>query len=164
MFPPGGSEGFDMGQLLQQAQRMQEQLLSAQQDLSEAEATGSAGGGLVRATVTGAGELTDLQLDPSVVDPDDVETLADLIIAAVRDAHAEIQRQANEQLGAINADVADMLGGAGGPGGANPLAGLFGGGAPGQTPPGQTPPASQDTVRGEIEGDDRPSGQGPGQG
>ncbi|WP_420814411.1 YbaB/EbfC family nucleoid-associated protein, partial [Jiangella ureilytica] len=125
MFPPGGSEGFDMSQLLQQAQRMQEQLLSAQQDLSEAEATGSAGGGLVRATVTGAGELTDLQLDPSVVDPEDVETLADLVIAAVRDAHAEIQRQANEQLGAINADVAGMLGGAGG--GANPLAGLFGG-------------------------------------
>ncbi|MBB5787489.1 YbaB/EbfC family nucleoid-associated protein [Jiangella mangrovi] len=143
-----------MGQLLQQAQRMQEQLLSAQQDLSEAEATGSAGGGLVRATVTGAGELTDLQLDPSVVDPEDVETLADLIIAAVRDAHAEIQRQANEQLGAINADVAGMLGGAGGPG-ANPLAGLFGGGAPGGAPGGATPP-SQDTVRGEIEGDDRP--------
>ena len=160
MFPPG-SEGFDMGQLLQQAQRMQEQLLSAQQDISESEATGSAGGGLVRATVTGAGDLTDLQLDPSVVDPDDVETLADLIIAAVRDAHAEIQRQANEQLGAINADVAGLLGGAGGagaPGGAaNPLAGLFGGGAPGG------PGASQDapgTVRGEIEGDDRPSSQG----
>ncbi|SEF13612.1 hypothetical protein SAMN04488561_4426 [Jiangella alba] len=152
MFPPG-SEGFDMSQLLQQAQRMQEQLLSAQQDLTESEATGSAGGGLVRATVTGAGELTDLQLDPSVVDPEDVETLADLIIAAVRDAHAEIQRQANEQLGAINADVAGMLGGAGGPGGANPLAGLFGGaGAPGGAP-------GPDTVRGEIEGDDRP---GPG--
>jgi nucleoid-associated protein EbfC len=154
VFPPG-SEGFDMGQLLQQAQRMQEQLLSAQQDLSESEATGSAGGGLVRATVTGAGELTDLQLDPSVVDPDDVETLADLIIAAVRDAHAEIQRQANEQLGAINEDVAGLLGGAGGQG--NPLAGLFGGGAPGG------PGASQDTpgtIRGEIEGDDRPSSQG----
>lgn len=144
MFPPG-SEGFDMSQLLQQAQRMQEQLLSAQQDLSEAEATGSAGGGLVRATVTGAGELTDLQLDPSVVDPDDVETLADLIIAAVRDAHAEIQRKANEQLSAISPDVAGLLGGAGGPGvqGANPLAGLFGGGNPG-------------TIPGEIEGDDRP--------
>ncbi|RIQ21038.1 YbaB/EbfC family nucleoid-associated protein [Jiangella rhizosphaerae] len=133
-----------MSQLLQQAQRMQEQLLSAQQDLTEAEATGSAGGGLVRATVTGAGELTDLQLDPSVVDPDDVETLADLIIAAVRDAHAEIQRRANEQLGAINADVAGLLGGQGGGAAA---------GAPG----------GQDTIRGEIEGDDsgddRPSGQ-----
>lgn len=165
MFPPG-SEGFDMSQLLQQAQRMQEQLLSAQQDLTEAEATGSAGGGLVRATVTGAGELTNLQLDPSVVDPEDVETLADLIIAAVRDAHAEIQRRANEQLGAINADVAGLLGGAGGPGtasgGANPLAGLFGGGASGGAR------GAEDTIRGEIEGDDagddhsddRPSGQG----
>lgn len=154
MFPPG-SEGFDMSQLLQQAQRMQEQLLSAQQDLTEAEATGSAGGGLVRATVTGAGELTNLQLDPSVVDPEDVETLADLIIAAVRDAHAEIQRQANEQLGAINDDVAGLLGGAGGPG--NPLAGLFGGGAPGAA---GTPGGAPGTIQGEIEGDDRPSGQG----
>lgn len=151
MFPPG-SEGFDMSQLLQQAQRMQEQLLSAQQDLTEAEATGSAGGGLVRATVTGAGELTDLHLDPSVVDPEDVETLADLIIAAVRDAHAEIQRRASEQLGSINADVAGLLGGAGAGGAANPLAGLFGG-AP-------DTPGGRETIRGEIEGDDRPSGQG----
>lgn len=158
MFPPG-SEGFDMGQLLQQAQRMQEQLLSAQQDISQSEATGSAGGGLVRATVTGAGELTDLQLDPSVVDPDDVETLADLIIAAVRDAHAEIQRQANEQLGAINDDVAGLLGGAGA---GNPLAGLFGGGAPGATGATGAPATSGNpsTIQGEIEGDDRPSGQG----
>jgi hypothetical protein len=113
VFPPG-SEGFDMGQLLQQAQRMQEQMLSAQQDLSSKEATGSAGGGLVRATVTGAGELTSLEIDPSVVDPDDVETLADLIVAAVRDAHAEIQRLASAQLDAINADVSGLLGGLGG--------------------------------------------------
>lgn len=125
MFPPG-NEGMDMGQLLQQAQRMQEQLMSAQQDLSESEATGSAGGGLVRATVTGAGELTDLQIDPSVVDPEDVETLSDLVVAAVRDAHAEIQRLAAEQMSSINADVAGLLGGAGGEG--SPLAGLLGGG------------------------------------
>ncbi|PZF83606.1 YbaB/EbfC family nucleoid-associated protein [Jiangella anatolica] len=149
-----------MSQLLQQAQRMQEQLLSAQQDLSEAEATGSAGGGLVRATVTGAGELTDLQLDPSVVDPEDVETLADLIIAAVRDAHAEIQRRANEQLDSINDDVAGLLGGAGAAG--NPLAGLFGGGGtPGSAPGGGAPGGGPqgNTIRGEIEGDDR-LGQG----
>ncbi len=127
MFPSGGSEGIDMSQLLQQAQRMQEQLVSAQQDLAESEITGTAGGGLVRATMTGGGELTALQLDPSVVDPEDTETLADLIVAAVRDAHAEIQRRASEQLGSIGAGVEGLLGGGG-------LEGLLGGAAiPGAT-------------------------------
>ncbi|WP_129666884.1 YbaB/EbfC family nucleoid-associated protein [Phytoactinopolyspora endophytica] len=114
MFPPGGSEGIDMGQLLQQAQRMQAELMSAQQDLADSEVTGSAGGGLVRATMTGGGELTGLQIDPSVVDPDDTETLSDLVVAAVRDAHAEIQRMATEQLGSINSGVEGLLGGSGG--------------------------------------------------
>lgn len=130
MFPPGpagpeGSAGFDMSELLQQAQRMQEQLMSAQQDLSASEATGTAGGGLVRATVSGAGELQALEIDPSVVDPDDVETLADLVIAAVRDAHAQLQQRASEQLGAISPGLEGILGG-----GESPLAGLFGGSAP----------------------------------
>lgn len=129
MFPPG-SEGFDMSQLLQQAQRMQERLMSAQQDLSEAEATGSAGGGLVRATVTGGGELTALEIDRSVVDPDDVDTLADLVIAAVRDAHSQLQQRASEQLGGL--DPSALFGG--GQGGASPLAGLFGGGAAASLP------------------------------
>lgn len=117
MYPSGGSEGFDMSQLLQQAQRMQEQLMSAQQDLAESEITGSAGGGLVRATMAGSRELTALHLDPSVVDPEDTETLADLIVVAVRDAHAEIQRRASEQLGSLGAE--GLLGGGG-------LEGLFG--------------------------------------
>lgn len=119
MFPSGGSggsEGFDMGQLLQQAQQMQEQLMAAQQDLSDTEVTGTAGGGLVRATMTGGGELTDVQIDPSVVDPEDVDTLRDLLVAAVRDAQAEVQRLANEQLGSLGAGVEGLLGGGGMPG------------------------------------------------
>lgn len=135
MFPPG-PEGFDMGQMLQQAQRMQEQLMSAQQELAEAEVTGTAGGGLVRATVAGTGELTALHIDPSVVDPDDVDTLADLIIAAVRDAHAEIQRRSSEQLGAINADVANLLGQGGLPPGVVPPGAV----QPGEVEPGAVPP------------------------
>lgn len=102
MFPSGsGSEGIDMSQILEQAQRMQEQLASAQQDFSETEVTGSAGGGLVLATITGAGDFTALELDPSVVDPDDIETLADLIIAAFRDAQSQLQQQASEQFGGL---------------------------------------------------------------
>lgn len=125
---PSGSEGFDVSQLLQQAQRMQEQFMAAQQSLSDAEVTGTAGGGLVSATVDGTGELVSLEIDPSVVDPEDVETLADLIVAAVRDGHAQVQRLAAEQMGS--------LGGAlGGLGGSDDLSGLTGGGQPQDEPP-----------------------------
>ena len=75
-----------MAQLLQQAQQMQQQLVAAQEELANTEVTGSAGGGLVTATMTGSGELTALTIAPSVVDPDDVDTLQDLVVAAVRDA------------------------------------------------------------------------------
>ena len=111
MFPPG-SEGIDVQQLLQQAQRMQEQLMSAQQNLADAEVTGNAGGGLVTATVTGAGELVSLDIDPSVVDPEDVETLSDLVVAAVRDANAQAQKMAAEQMGPLGQGIGSMLGGA----------------------------------------------------
>jgi DNA-binding YbaB/EbfC family protein len=83
--------------LLQQAQQVQQQLADAQQRLAETTVTGSAGGGLVTATVTGTGELTGLTISPEAVDPDDTETLADLVLAAVRDAtHSaeELQQQA----------------------------------------------------------------------
>lgn len=134
MFPPGGDSpggegGFDMGRLLQEAQRMQQEMLAAQQDLAEAEVTGTAGGGLVQVTITGSGELRNLDLDRSVVDPDDIETLTDLIVAAFRDAQSEVQRQANQQLGSLNADVEDMLAGLGSSA-ESPLAGLLGGSDP----------------------------------
>ncbi|MGH8776947.1 MAG: YbaB/EbfC family nucleoid-associated protein [Jiangellaceae bacterium] len=109
---PSGPEGFDVQQLLQQAQQMQQQLMSAQQDLADREVTGSAGGGLVRATVTGTGELVSLEIDPSVVDPADVETLSDLVVAAVRDANAQVQRLAAEQMGPLGQGLGGLLGGA----------------------------------------------------
>jgi DNA-binding YbaB/EbfC family protein len=115
VFPPG-SEGIDVQQLLQQAQRMQEQLMSAQQNLADAEVTGNAGGGLVTATVTGAGELVSLDIDPSVVDPEDVETLSDLVVAAVRDANAQAQKMAAEQMGPLGQGIGSMLGGQAGEG------------------------------------------------
>ncbi|HMG28730.1 MAG TPA: YbaB/EbfC family nucleoid-associated protein [Jiangellaceae bacterium] len=113
MFPPG-PEGFNVQQLLQQAQRMQEQLLSAQQSLAETEITGTAGGGLVTATVTGAGELVSLDIAPSVVDPTDVETLCDLVVAAVRDANAQAQRMAADQMGPLGQGLGGLLGGGAG--------------------------------------------------
>jgi nucleoid-associated protein EbfC len=95
---------------------MQEHLMSAQQELASAEVTGSAGGGLVTAVVSGAGELRGLNIDPKVVDPDDVETLADLIVAAVRDATTQAQGLAASKMGPLAGGLGGDLGGLGLPG------------------------------------------------
>jgi len=94
-------EGGDMSGLLAQAQAMQQQLLTAQQELAETEITGTAGGDLVTATITGAGELIGLQIKPEAVDKDDTETLADLVVAAVRDATSKSQALAAAKLGPL---------------------------------------------------------------
>jgi hypothetical protein len=86
---------------MQQAQQMQEQLASAQTELADAEVTGSAGGGLVTVTMAGTGEVKSVKIDPSAVDPDDVETLEDLIVAAMHAAAGEQQRLAEQKLGPL---------------------------------------------------------------
>jgi nucleoid-associated protein EbfC len=110
----------DMQQLLQQAQQMQQQLMDAQERLAQAKVEGSAGGGLVTATVTGTGELVGLTIDPRAADPDDTETLADLILAAVRDATnnaGELQAQTMGPLaGVFGEGGPDSLGGPAFPG------------------------------------------------
>lgn len=95
---PGGE--INMQQLLQEAQKMQEQLSTAQEELADARVEGTAGGGLVTATVTGAGELVGLVIDPRAVEGEEpaetAETVADMVLAAVRDASgrvAELQQQ-----------------------------------------------------------------------
>ncbi|MBB4969012.1 hypothetical protein F4559_006371 [Saccharothrix violaceirubra] len=108
---PGGP---NMQQILQQAQQMQQQLMLAQQELQDAEVTGTAGGGLVTAVVSGGGELKSLNIDPKAVDPDDVETLSDLVVAAVRDANRAAQELAAQKMGPL----------AGGMGGMNDLGDL----------------------------------------
>ncbi len=96
---PGGQP--NMQQLLQQAQKMQQNLAAAQAELAEAEVEGTAGGGLVKATVSGAGELRALVIDPKAVDPEDTETLADLILAAVRDGNGKAQEMQQAKLGPL---------------------------------------------------------------
>ncbi|MFJ9415260.1 MULTISPECIES: YbaB/EbfC family nucleoid-associated protein [unclassified Streptomyces] len=109
---PGGQP--NMQQLLQQAQKMQQDLAAAQQELAETPVEGSAGGGLVKATVTGSGELKALVIDPKAVDTDSAEetaeTIADLVLAAVRDANASAQQLQQQKLGPL----AQGLGGGGG--------------------------------------------------
>jgi DNA-binding YbaB/EbfC family protein len=96
-----------MQAILEQAQKMQEQLLSAQEELADAEVTGSAGGGLVVATVSGANELKALTIDPKAVDPEDTETLADLVVAAVRDAASKAQKLAADKMGPLAGGFGD---------------------------------------------------------
>jgi DNA-binding YbaB/EbfC family protein len=100
--------GFDFGALMQSAAAMQEQMAHAQASLADERATGSAGGGLVTAEVDGNGQLVGLTIDPSVVDPDDVETLADLVVAAVRDGARAAEALAQQKMGAV---AGGMLGG-----------------------------------------------------
>ena len=90
-----------MSALMQQAAQMQAQLMAAQQQLAEAELTGSAGGGLVRVTMTGSGEITAVTIDPKVVDPDDVESLQDLIVAAIRDGKRQAEELASDAMGPL---------------------------------------------------------------
>ncbi len=92
--------------------QMQQQIADAQEQLAAAEVTGNSGGGLVRATVSGSGELNAIEIDPSVVDRDDVETLQDLVVAAVRDA----SRAASELAQQAMAPLTGGLGGLGLPG------------------------------------------------
>ena len=84
-FPGGGMPG-NMSQLMKQAQRMQRQMEEAQAELEEKEITGTADGGVVEVTVSGKKEITKIKIDPEAVDPEDVEMLEDLVMAAANEA------------------------------------------------------------------------------
>ncbi len=90
-----------MSGFLAQAQAMQQQLMQAQQELADTEVEGTAGGGLVTATTNGSGELLRLEIKPEACDPDDTESLADLVVAAVRDAGSKTQALAAAKLGPV---------------------------------------------------------------
>ncbi|ONM47463.1 YbaB/EbfC family nucleoid-associated protein [Nocardia donostiensis] len=92
---------FDMQQLLQQAQQMQQQVMQAQAEIAAAEVEGQAGNGLVKVTIKATGEVLSLTIDPKAVDPQDVETLQDLVIGAVNDAMSNAQQLASERLGPL---------------------------------------------------------------
>jgi DNA-binding YbaB/EbfC family protein len=100
----------DMSALLAQAQRMQQQLMEAQEQLAATEVHGQAGGGLVRVTVRGSGDVVAVAIDPKVVDPGDVETLQDLIIGALRDASKQVTILAQSRLGPLAGGMGDALG------------------------------------------------------
>jgi DNA-binding YbaB/EbfC family protein len=97
-----------MQQLMKQAQKMQQQLAAAQAELAETEVSGSAAGGLVTATVTGSGELLAVTISPGAIDPEDVETLQDLVVAAVRDATRSAGELASAKLGPLTGGMGGL--------------------------------------------------------
>ena len=106
---PGGMPG-NMNNLMKQAQRMQRQMEDAQKELEEKEVTAAAGGGAVEVTVSGKHEVTKIKLSEEVVDPDDIERLEDLIMAATNEAFRKLDEESQSSM-------AKITGGMGGLGG-----------------------------------------------
>jgi nucleoid-associated protein EbfC len=136
---PGGQ--LDMQQLFAAAAQMQSQIVSAQQRLAETEVEGSAGGGLVKVTLNGQGELVDVSIAAGAIDPGDpaetAQTVADLVLAACRDAYDELSDLQAEMMGPLAGGFGG-LGDLGGGGGLPPIPGLpgFPSAGGGQTGPG----------------------------
>ena len=102
----------DMRKLMEQAQQMQQQLASAQEDLATQEFEGSAGGGVVTAKVSGSGEVMSVTFAPEVIDPSDPEMMGDLVVAAVNGALRAANEAASQQLGGLTGglDIGGLLG------------------------------------------------------
>ena len=90
---------MDFEKLMQQAQQMQAQMAQAQEELAHETVEASAGGGMVTVTATGAGEITEIKIDPKAIDPDDPDLLQDLVLAAVNEALRSAQALAQSKLG-----------------------------------------------------------------
>lgn len=105
------ADGPDLSNLLQQAQQMQQQLLAAQAEAADEVHEGSAGGGAVKVTVTGGMEFQSVTIRPDAVDPDDVEMLQDLVLAAVREAVGSVNAAQQNALGGIAGGLGGLLGG-----------------------------------------------------
>ena len=97
----------ELNQMMKQVQQMQAQMIEAQNSLAEETVEGTAGGGMVRATMAGSGELRSVIIDPKVVDPDDVEMLQDLVVAAINDASRQSQALQAERLGQATGGLGD---------------------------------------------------------
>ena len=98
----------NMNDLLKQAQKMQQQLMEAQAAAADQEIEGTAGGGVVTVTVTGSMDFRSVKIDPAAVDPDDVEMLEDLLLAAIHDAMHQVNQLNQQAMGGLD------LGGLGG--------------------------------------------------
>ena len=99
---------FDMNKLMQQAQQMQAQMEQAQEELAHEIVEASAGGGMVTVKATGAGEITEIKIDPKAIDPDDPEFLEDAVLAAVNEALRSAHSLAQSRLGGMMGGLGDL--------------------------------------------------------
>ena len=134
---PQGGGGFDLNSMMKQVQQMQAEMTEAQEKLKDEKVEASAGGGMVKVVATGEGRLAELAIDPDAVDPEDVEMLQDMVLAAVNEAlRLAEEKRDSAMAGAGGFDptaALDALGGRGGLGGLGG-GGLGGGGLPGPPP------------------------------
>ncbi|WFE73695.1 YbaB/EbfC family nucleoid-associated protein [Roseinatronobacter sp. S2] len=100
MFKGMGGLG-DMAKMMKTAQEMQGKMAQLQEELNAIIVTGESGAGLVKATATAKGELTGLEIDPSIFNPDEKEVVEDLILAAIKDAQAKAEARSKEEMGAM---------------------------------------------------------------
>ncbi|MCF4113593.1 MULTISPECIES: YbaB/EbfC family nucleoid-associated protein [Dethiosulfovibrio] len=102
-----------MNNIMKQAQKMQAQMERVQASLADDRVEGNSGGGMVTATANGHGEILSLKITPEVVDPEDIEMLEDLVLAAVNDAARKGQELAKKKMGQITGGLGGALGGLG---------------------------------------------------
>ena len=95
----GGFGGGNMQAMMRQAQKMQQDAMRAKEEIDNAVFEGSASGGLVKVEINGAFEMQSVKIDPAVVDPDDIEMLEDLVVAAFNDAKSKADEMKNSKLG-----------------------------------------------------------------
>lgn len=98
---PSGGQGAPMDQMMRQVQKMQADMAAAQSALAEETVEVSAGGGMLKAVVTGTGEIRSLSIDAKVVDPDDIELLEDLVLAICNEAQRAAQELQAQRMGAV---------------------------------------------------------------
>lgn len=100
-FPRGMGGGANMNQMIKQAQKMQEQMMKMQEEMESKTYEAAVGGGAVKVVIDGKREVKEVVLSPEVVDPDDIEMLQDLIVAAVNEGLRKLEAESSAQLGSI---------------------------------------------------------------
>ena len=102
---PGGMGGMNMNNLMKQAQKMQKQMMDKQEELAARTLEMTSGGGAVKVVISGKKELQELKINPDVVDPDDVEMLSDILIAAINEAIKKVDSVSEEEMAKISGQM-----------------------------------------------------------
>lgn len=110
-FPGGMGMPGNMNNLMKQAQKMQKQMEESQKELEDKEFTATAGGGAVEITISGKKEVTKVKLDKDAVDPDDVEMLEDLIMAATNEAYRKMEEESSQAMSKLTGGLGGGMGG-----------------------------------------------------